>query len=202
MLNHTLIKGPETAPDCLYKVHQFVARAMQEATRDYLYSYDAQGNEIYLRTESPRSFRADVSVLQPWEPMASIEDGGSYVVDGVLYLDRSPSRFKWRDRAFDAKYRMARASKQDVCSAKIDDKNTDRIVSRLSTFLKLTECDLQLLPSELLGKPGMGRVAMTPIHVRATGTVHNAQEAERAQRDGVGRGKAFGFGVLHFISHQ
>jgi hypothetical protein len=194
MIHHTLIKGPEAQPDCLYKVHQFVARAMQEAERNYIYSYDPVGNEIYIRTDYPRDFRPGVSVLQPWESMPAIEGETRYAVAGTIYLDRSPSRSGWRDPAFDAKHRAERANRH----FEMDDKLTERIKSKLSTFSKVANLELDLLPSELLGKPGMGRVAMTPIHVQATLTVDNQQEAERIQREGMGRGKAFGFGVLHF----
>ena len=58
--------------------------------------------------------------------------------------------------------------------------------------------DIQIDEAIPLNKPAMSYVSMAPVVVRAVLTLRDAGLAERVQAQGMGRGRAFGFGVLHF----
>ena len=190
MTYHAMIQGPQAALDGLYALHQFVARAMRNDPRDYLYAYDAAGNMIYLRTQNVdrKRLRDDVKVLQDWTPLSRLTEGQTYTVTGRLYIDQSPSRYR----------NAIKPLAPRGMGYSLEDSVTYAVGKKLAAFATVQSLDIQIDEAIPLNKPAMSYVSMAPVLVRAVLTLRDAGLAERVQAQGVGRGRAFGFGVLHF----
>lgn len=174
-----------------YQIHQEIAGLLQGTERDYLYEVSndfddaCDDSSIYVRSNRHRD---------GWFAMELPKAGKTYTVLGTLYFDRSPSRHKAR---FDdmREFHSSLNPRGWLASSKL----TERVNAILTSCGAVSDLDCWAMRGIELGKPGMGRVIMTPITFECHVTVTDEAAAYKLIQHGAGRGRAFGFGVLHFI---
>jgi len=163
-----------------YAIHQKVASLLaREAadTRDYLYEYSPDTAELYLRSSAPagRDF-AD------WRNLEALKAGGRYRVFGriALSFERIEGLTATTIRV---PGELAKALK--------------RVFAR-NAGLEFETLDAYSTRPVWIEKPSRKPIHFTPIHFEGVARVRDVAAANRVLEQGYGRGKGFGFGVIHF----
>jgi|CABS01.1.fsa_nt_gi hypothetical protein len=165
----------DLSQDDLYVRHQRIAHLMAtqaEQARDYLFA--SLEDRVYLRAELPRAN------IGAWCQMKMPGLGGQFAVSGVVRIDAT--RLSAGDRAVWRTHKFL----------------SNHINRLLSAAGHVSETRVSTSAGLPMSKPGMPMVIWTPIHFVAQLEVRDADAAARIARIGIGRGKAFGFGCVHF----
>lgn len=181
---YELLLRIDAQPQTPYALHQHVARLMARSPddrRDYLYAFDAQSGVLYLRASEPRP------KLGAWKPYVTPKEGQAIRVFGVLYFDHSPSRQRPRGGA---------PTPADMKNWR----NPARLSERIGSLLQRGGLQVQSVKAGVegaveLGKPGP-RVMLSPVRFVGQGMVGSAPRLADLLHQGLGRGKAFGFGCV------
>ena len=177
---HETVLKLDPLPETLYALHQQVWQLMafsSDQERDFLYAVDRERGELYVRAEAPRA------ELGPWRALAPLAEGRRYVAVGTLAIDATRTRVRGQE-AF------------GWCHPLVLER---RVRPMFERFMQLHTLSISLGRIEPFGKDGRATIIFRPVHVRAEGTVIDASKANAAMQHGMGRAKAFGFGVLHFL---
>ena len=177
---HETVLKLDPLPETLYALHQQVWQLMafsSDQERDFLYAVDRDHGELYVRADAPRA------ELGPWRPLAPLAEGRRYAAVGTLALDSTRSRVRGQE-AF------------GWCHPLVLER---RIRPMFERFMQLDALSISLGYAEPFSKDERAKIFWKPVHVRAEGTVIDAAKANAVMQHGMGRARAFGFGVLHFL---
>lgn len=175
-LYHTVLRM-DLAGTTPYERHQRIAPIMSKnraATRDYLFAVSDDEQEVYVRSAEPRIEASG------WREMALPRQGQVYRASALLWIDASRFGERWRHL-----WRTGFAAE-------------GRIRDWLSPAFEVADLALSFEPSVALGKPGVGRVYLTPIRMSARVLVRDEPAAAHIAARGIGHGKAFGYGCVFF----
>jgi hypothetical protein len=175
-LYHTVLRM-DLSGTTPYERHQRVAALVSKdrtAPRDYLFAVSEDEQEVYVRSPEPR---IDVS---GWREMELPQQGQIYRISAVLWIDASKLSVRVRNL-----WRIGFGA-------------DDQIKTWLSGACDVAELALSFQPSVEFGKPRMRRVLFTPVRVSARVHVRDAKAAARIAAQGIGHGKAFGYGCVFF----
>lgn len=175
-----------------YAIHQAVAALFQKVSEPRDYLYRATGEMVRIRVARPRHEPA-----LHWTPVPLPVPGRAYDVSGFVHFDRSPSRHHARSNDH-RPFHSAVHPKGWLARRQLNDR-VSGILSRCGDILR-TECAPE--PSMPLGKPGTGALSLTPIRVQVRLVIHDAPAAHAMIQYGIGRGRAFGFGLLDFLDSE
>lgn len=158
-------------PAHLHQMHQWVAKLMSndDGPRDYLYAYDHDAELLYLRCEVPRPH------LSAWRETPVPMVGQNVRVTGTIWIDPARRMFS-------------------------PDRLRHWLIQRLSVagFVNGSSVETAFRPGMPFGRPGSGRMRIAPMDISATIMVTHPEGVSTLLRDGLGHGKAYGFGALHF----
>lgn len=173
-LFHTVLEL-DVSEDDLYTRHQKIAAFLSRdasAARDFLFA--VMRDQVYLRAPQPRVNE------QGWKPMALPQEGRTYLVTGTTWIDAA---------------RLPAAQREVWRTPHVLDRIVTRMLSRLGD-VELREVNLQ--PVAPLTKPGQPVLRINPVAFAANVTIRDGQAAADIARNGIGRGKGFGFGCVFF----
>ena len=163
-------------PSTLHEIHRSVAALMARGpddARDYLYRYDR--GVLRIRTETPRDW------IDGWAPVREFPVGARIVLHASIRLDPS-------SRGSDQRSIAAPKNWRDPGPL------NDRLRRMLASVMRIDDLVVDVGMTMDIGKPGH-RVLATPIDVFAVGDVTDAEALRALVRNGLGRGKAYGFGM-------
>jgi len=175
-LYHTVLRM-DLAGTTPYERHQRVAALLSKdrsAPRDYLFAVSDDEQEVYVRSPEPRIKASG------WREMELPRRGRVYRASALLWIDASSFSERWRHL-----WRAGFAAE-------------GRIRDWLSPAFEVADLALSFEPSVALGKPGVGRVYLTPIRMSARVLVRDGRAAAHIAARGIGHGKAFGYGCVFF----
>jgi hypothetical protein len=179
-LYHTVLRM-DLSGTTPYERHQRVAALVSKdrtAPRDYLFAVSDDEQEVYVRSPEPR---IDVS---GWREMELPQQGQIYRIGALVWADVSKFSEQYRNL-----WRIGFG---------VD----DRIKKWFSDACDVTDLTFSFQPSVEFGKPRMKRVFFTPVRVSARAHVRDAKAAARIAAQGIGHGKAFGYGCVFFSPDQ
>jgi len=177
---HETVVKLDTLPETRYSLHQKVWKLMESSRdkkRDFIYAVDLDHGELYVRTETPRE------QLGPWRSIPPLVEDGMYTAIGTLAIDATRTRVRGQE-AFGWSHPLV-----------ID----RRVRLMFERFFKLHSLSVSLGRAEPFGKAGRADIFFNPVRVRAEVTVIDAARSNAVLTNGIGRARAFGFGVLHFL---
>jgi hypothetical protein len=167
----------DLAQDDLYARHKKVAHLMALPgldARDYLFAVSDDGQQVYLRASQPRQ------TVGGWREVIMPEQGQRHTVSGVIYIDAT--RLSPEKRSI---WRLPQSLRGHVAQS-------------LQPVGDIDTIEVTPLPGMPMSKPGMPPMIWTPIAFVSEVMVRNQDAAAEIVRRGIGRGKAFGFGCVHF----
>ncbi len=182
-----------------YALHQRVAQLMSRdgKQRDYLYAVQSVGDSehdalLYLRSAEQRAVGGE------WKPMVLPQCGRTYEVCGQVYLDFSKSRNHYVVR--DEQTGQITRHKGTRASAPMTQAGAQaRMLRLISAMGDVRDCLVEIGETEVLTKGRGKALRINPILVRATVFVTDADAALQIATQGIGKGRGFGFGALHFV---
>lgn len=158
-----------------YACHQIMAKYFSlgpAASRDFQFA--VMGDQAYVRSDSPRI------VDEAWLPLQAPPAGTESIVSATIWLD------------------AARLPKSLQASWRREDHLQPWLAERVGRIGLVRDIAIEYLPAVQLRKPGVPRLMMTPVRMVAKARVDRPDVAQDMLANGIGRGRAFGFGCVFF----
>ena len=173
---HTVLKMalPVADPYACHKVIAWYFSPSREDERDY--QFVAGETDVYVRASSPRILDA------AWKRMDLPRAGAAGILTSTIWFDAT----RFNADGMRTRWRQPSAMRE-------------WLRERLRPVGDVDIASLDYLPGRPLNKPGVPQgVVMTPVRYLARVRIRDEDAVARLLRDGMGRGRAFGFGCVLF----